>query len=179
MLDLGPDTGFELLDFVDECIDGAVCLVQFPAISWAHVRLPAHTRPGVKPPVGSLIPRIGMDNAFPPAQQTIAFGHIAQMAGRAAYRMDQSGVGIHADVLRLHPKVPLVALLARMHLGVALALLVLCLTWRGNERSVHGAAFFEQQALAAQHIIDSGQDAIGQLVFLQPVTKPQNGALVR
>ena len=64
-----------------------------------------------------------------------------------------------------------------MHLGAALALLVLCRTRRGNERSVHGAALPEQQALTAQQIIDSRQDAIGQFAFFQAVAKPQNSAL--
>ena len=81
--------------------------------------------------------------------------------------------------MSLHPKIPLIALLARMHLGVALAQLVLCRTRRGNERSVHGAALPEQQALAAQQLIDRRQDAIGQLVFFQAAAKPQNSALVR
>ena len=65
-----------------------------------------------------------------------------------------------------------------MHLGVALALLVLCRTRRGNERRIHGTALLQQQALTAQQIIDSRQDAIGQLVFFQAVAKPQNSALV-
>lgn len=66
-----------------------------------------------------------------------------------------------------------------MHLGVALAIPVLRRTRRGNERSVHGAALPEQQALTAQQLIDSRQHAIGQLVFLQPVAKSEDGALVR
>ena len=111
-------------------------------------------------------------------QQRVAFGDIGHMAGRAAHRMHQPGGGIHADV-RLHPKVPLIALFARMHLRVALALLVFCRAGRGNERRVHRAALFEHQALAAQQLIDSRQDGIGQLVLFQPVAKPQDGALVR
>ena len=110
-------------------------------------------------------------------QQRVAFGDIGHMARRAAHGVHQSRVSIHANV-RLHPEVPLVALLARMHLRVALAVLVLRRTWRGNERRVHCAALLEQQALPAQQIIDSRQDAIGQLVFLQPVAKPKNGALI-
>ena len=81
--------------------------------------------------------------------------------------------------MRLHPEVPLIAILARLHLGVALAALVLGRTRRGNQGRVHRAALPEQQALLAQQVIDSGQDGIGQFVFLQPVRKPQDGALVR
>ena len=92
--------------------------------------------------------------------------------------MHQARVGFHADV-RFHPKVPMVALFARMHLRVALAILVFCGTGRGNERGVHRPRFFEHQALAAQQLVNSCQDALGQLVFFQPVAKPQDGALVR
>ena len=63
--------------------------------------------------------------------------------------------------------------------GSRLHFLFFCRTRLGNEHSVHGAAFFEQQALAAQQRIDSRQERIGQLVLFQPVAKPQNGAFVR
>ena len=177
VLDLGPDAGLALLDFVHERVDGTVCLVELFALARTHGHLPLHVRPGIRTLVGAPVSRIGMDNGFLPMQQRVAFGDIGHMAGRAAHGMHQPGGGIHADV-RLHPEVPLVALLARMHLRVALAVLVLRRTWRGNERRVHCAALLEQQALPAQQIIDSRQDAIGQLVFLQPVAKPKNGALI-
>ena len=99
------------------------------------------------------------------------------MAGRAAHGVHQPGVGVHRNV-RFHPEMPLIALLARMHLRVALAVLVLCGTGRGNERGVHCAALPEQQALAAEQLVDSCQDGIGQLVLFQQVAKPQDGALV-
>ena len=163
MLDLGPDTGLALLDFVHECVDWNVCFIEMFALARKHGHLPAHAVHCVESFVGTLITRIGKDDGFLPVQQTIAFGDIGHMAGRAAHRMHQPRVGIHAD-MGLHPKVPLVALLARMHLRVALAVLVLRRTRRRHQSRIHCAALLEQQALAAQQIIDCRQDAIGQFV---------------
>ena len=178
VLDLGPDARLELFDLVDEHIKRIVCLVELLALAQAHGHLPAHAGLGIGPLVGALIAGIGKHNGFLAMQQTIAFGDIGRMAGGAAHGMHQPGGGIHADV-RLHPEVPLIALFARMHLRVALAVFVLGGTGRGNERRVHRAALPEQQALTGQHIIDSRQNALGQLVLLQPMAKPQDGALVR
>ena len=178
MLDRGADTGFELLDFVNECVDGVAGLVQFPAISWAHGCLLAHTGVDVGTLVGALITRIGMDNAFLPVQQTIAFGGIGHMACRAAHGMDQARVSIYCNV-RLRPQVPLIAFFARMHLEVALAPLVLHGTRRGNQSRIHRAALPVQQALRAEQVIDTGQDGIGQLALLQPVAKSEDDALLK
>lgn len=62
-------------------------------------------------------------------QQVVALGNISHMACIATHAVDQTrpdqtrigigiGIGIGADV-SLHPEVPLVALLAFMHLGVS------------------------------------------------------------
>ena len=119
-----------------------------------------------------------MNNALLAVQQTIVLSDIGHMACRAAHGVHQPGVGIHPDV-RQHREVSLVALFARMHLGVALAVFVFCRTGRGNERRVHCAAFLEQQALRAEQVVDAGEHFTDQFVFLQPVAKPQNGALLK
>ena len=92
--------------------------------------------------------------------------------------MHESRVCIHANMC-LHAKVPFVALLARMHLWVAFLVLVLGGAGRCNQCGIHRSACLEQQALGCQKLVDSGQNLLGQLVFLQPMTKPQDGALVR
>ena len=66
-----------------------------------------------------------------------------------------------------------------MHLRVALAVLVLRRTRRGNEPSGYCAAFLKHQALLAEQTIDAGQDAFGQRVSFQPVAKSEDGALVK
>lgn len=79
----------------------------------------------------------------------------------------------------LHAKVPFVALLAGVHLWVALSVLVFGRAGRCNQGSVYRSARLEQQALGGQQLVDGGQNLLGQLVFLKPMTKPQDGALVR
>jgi len=65
-----------------------------------------------------------------------------------------------------------------MHLRVARLILVLRGAGRGNQRGIHGGAGFEQQAALDQQRIDCGQNLVGQLVFLQPMTKSEDGALI-
>jgi hypothetical protein len=48
-----------------------------------------------------------------------------------------------------------------------------------DEGGIHGGTHFEQQAALHQQLVNSGQNLVGQLVFLQPVTEPKNGALIR
>ena len=52
-------------------------------------------------------------------------------------------------------------------------------TWPTVPRTKPGSASTPMQAWAAQQIVRSSQDAFGQLVFFQPVARPQHGALVR
>ena len=106
-----------------------------------------------------------------------AMRHIVDVGRRADDRMHQPRLGIHADV-RLHAEVPLLALLGLMHLGVALAVLVLRRTRRGNEGGVHHRAGLEHQALLGQPGVDGGQQLGRQLVLLQQVAKAKDGGLV-
>lgn len=91
--------------------------------------------------------------------------------------MHQPRVCIHAD-MGLHAKVPLVALLAGVHLWIALSVLVLGGAGRCNQGGIDRSACLEQQALGCQQGVDGGQNLLGQLVFLQPVAKAQDGALI-
>lgn len=61
----------------------------------------------------------------------------------------------------LHAKVPLIALLALVHLGVALAALVFGGAGRGDERGIHHGASFELQAFGLQQGINRGQNLFG------------------
>lgn len=44
---------------------------------------------------------------------------------------------------------------------------------------IHCGSCLEQQALGREKVIDGGLNLISQLVFLQPVTEPQDDAFVR
>jgi len=80
--------------------------------------------------------------------------------------------------MRFHAKVPRVALLAGVHLGVALLRLVLGGAGRGDQGGVYGGTCSEQQAFVAQQLVDGSQHLIGEFVCREAVAKPQNGALV-
>ena len=73
----------------------------------------------------------------------------------------------------LHAEIPLASLLGRAHLGVAQTVLVLRRTRRGNQGGIDHGAHLEQQATLDKQLVDGGQ-----LVFLQPVAKAQDGALI-
>ena len=96
-------------------------------------------------------------------------------------------LALTASVLRAEPwvlrairvnAVRFIALLAGVHLWIALSVLVLGRAGRCNQGSVYRSTRLEQQALGCQQFVDGGQNLLGQLVLLQPVAKPQNGALI-
>ena len=62
--------------------------------------------------------------------------HVALVGRRGVHAVHEARFGIHADV-GLHAKVPLVALLGLVHLGVARLVLVLGRRRRGNDGGVH------------------------------------------
>ena len=92
---------------------------------------------------GSLVSRISKGNRFLTVQQAVAFSHIAHMPGCTSHGVHQTGLCIGAD-MGLHAKVPLVALFAGVHLGVAGFVFVLGGIGRGNQLGVHDRASFEQ-----------------------------------
>ncbi len=72
-------------------------------------------------------------------QQSGHLCRIGLVGRRGGDRVDQPAIGVHADV-RLHPNVPLIALLRLMHLGNASALGILRRTGRCNDRRAAGVA---------------------------------------
>ena len=96
-------------------------------------------------------------------------GDVLHMGGRGNHRVGQSELGIDPDV-RLHAKVPLVAFLRLVHLGVALAVPVLRRAWRGDDRRIYYRAFPEL-ALLGQVGVDCRKDSLGQAVRFKQPTK--------
>ncbi len=178
MLHLGPDAGLDLLHLVYQRINGVVLLVQRFALAWAHRHMPGDVLAGIGALVRALVARIPKGVCLLTMQQTVAFHDIRDVARGADHRMHQARVRVHAN-MGLHAKVPLVALLARVHLWIALFVLVLGGAGCCDQGGVHGCSCFEQQALGCQKLIDGGQNLIGQFVPFQPVTEAQDGALVR
>jgi len=72
----------------------------------------------------------------------------------------------------------MVALLRLMHLGIALAGLVLGRTRRGDDGGVHHGAGLEHQAMLGQACVDGAEHLWREFVLLQQVPEPQDGGLV-
>lgn len=178
MLHLGTDARLDLLHLVYQRVNGVVLFVQRSAFAWAHRDVPPHCLLGIRALVDTLVARITKPVCLLPVQQAVALYNVGHVTRGAYDGMHESRVRIHAD-MGLHAKVPFVALLARMHLWIALSVLVLGRARRCDQCGIDRSACLEQQALGCQKLVDSGQNLLGQLVFLQPMTKPQDGALVR
>ena len=174
MLDLGPYAGLELFGLLAQGTPGRVLLR--PALARARGHMPAHSC-RLRPFLGTLVARIGKHHRLLAVQQTVALGHIVHVGGGADDAVHQTRVGIDADV-GLHAKVPLVALLGLVHLGVALATAILGGTWRGNQGGIDHSAGLEHQALGAQGGVDGAEHLLAQAVGFEQVTKAQDGGLV-
>ena len=110
-------------------------------------------------------------------QQCVGLDHIVDAAGRAAHRVHQARLRIHADV-GLHAEIPLAALLALLHLRVAFTCGVLGRTRRSDQGGIHHRAVAQQQALGTQQLVDRRQDLRGQLVLFQQAAEAKNRGLV-
>lgn len=88
-------------------------------------------------------------------QQACRLCHVADVGDGADDRMHQTRFGIHTD-MRLHSKMPLVALLGLVHVGVTLAVLVLGRTGCRNDGGIHNGAGLKHQALLGKRGVDGG-----------------------
>ncbi len=172
---LGPDARLGALQLVDQIIKRLV-FVQRPAQAWAHGHVPAHGLPGIGALVRPLVARITKGICLLPVQQAVGLNHVVHVAAGAPHRVHQARIRIHSNV-GLHTEVPLVALLALVHLGVTLATLVLGGTGGRNHRGIHHGARLQLQALGLQQCVDRGQDLFGQLVAFQQVPEAQDARL--
>ena len=177
MLDLGTHAGLELLDLVDQGID-LIALVQRLAFARAHGNVPGDVLPDTGALVCALVARIPMDRRFPSMQQSVGLGRVVHIGRRSDHRMYQPRVGIHTDVC-LDTKVPLVALLGLVYLGVTSTVFVLGVTGRSNQVGRHYGARLEQQAVGAQLGISDLQDLGAQVVLFEQMTKSQDADPIR
>lgn len=102
----------------------------------------------------------------------------SRLPARAAHRVHQTRVRIHADV-SLNAEQLVVALLTLLRLQDAFARGVFGRTRRDDQRGVHNGAGTQHQALGAQQRVEPRQDLWGQLVFFQQSAKAKDRSLVR
>jgi hypothetical protein len=150
-----------------------------------------------------VIAAISEDNAFFTVPAVLEHDVIGDLGSGAFDGMDQTTLGIDADMGHLcglallvtasrfagppygrplpsacHPEVPLVAFLGLAHLGGALLVLVLGGTGCGNQRGIDDRAPLHAQAFIGQHGIDLGKDGNRQFVLFKQVTEAKDGAFV-
>ena len=106
-------------------------------------------------------------------QQAVSLGHIINIGRSADDGVHQARLCVHTNV-RLYSKVPLVAFLDRVHLGVTLTGAVLGRARCRDQRGVHHRAAFEQQALGGQLGVDRLQYLRAQLMRFEQVAKSQD-----
>ncbi len=153
MFDLRPDTGFKPLDLAGQA-------AQF--IVWESLQLTALQ--GEMPVDCAIrmflkladpgVAGIGIYPAFLAMQQFAGHDHIADIGRRADCRVNQPGGGIDADV-HLHPEVPVVALLGRVHVGVALLTLVLGRGRSGNQGGIYDTYLYFQNGAVVRSIVNA------------------------
>ena len=85
---------------------------------------------------------------------------------------------VRADV-RLHAKIPGIALLRLFHLRVSLMLLILRRTRRTDDAGVHNRPFMQQQTPLRQIALSQPEQRLRQPVCLQKVTELQYRRLIR
>ena len=81
--------------------------------------------------------------------------------------------------MRLHPKVPLIAFLDLVHLGIPLTAAVFGRTPCGNQGGVHHGAGLKQHAVGRQLGVDDLQNLGAQLVLFEQMSKTQYVGPVR
>ena len=177
MLHLGANARLELFGLVQQ-FSHLTCVLEHFALTRAHGDMPGDVGVSALALFNTLVPGISPDSFLLSVQQPMCLSDITDVATGATHRVHQSGICIHAN-MGFHPKVPLVALLAGVHLGVASLVSVFDGTRCGNQGGVHCTAFFEHQAALSQYGIDFSQNFDCKAVFLQPVAQPQDGALAK
>jgi hypothetical protein len=177
MFDLGPNARLELLGFVQQLTE-LTCVLEGFALAWVHGYMPGHI--GISPGTffNALVAGICPDDFLLSVQQSMRLGDVMRVTAGAAHRVHQAETSIDAN-MRLHSKVPLVTLLAGMHLGVTGLVLVFGRTRCGNQGGIDGATFLEHQTAFSQDGIDLSEDLGGQSVLLQAMAESQDGALIR
>src|ERR1035437_7311543 len=113
MLNLGANAGLGMFEPFQQTAQGR-CRQRF-AFTWPHRHVPRHRALNAFfPLLDALVTGIPKSIGFVAVEQGLGLRHVADMACRADYGVNQSGLGIDLD-MSLHAEVPLLALLALVH----------------------------------------------------------------
>jgi len=177
VLNLRPQAGLEVLPALGVLALALVLqrsqlrgLLRDPECSLHALQLLALVRAGVA--------AVAADRIFLAVQQLVHLRHVIHVRRRALHVVHQARFLVHANV-RLHPEVPLVALLRLVHLRVALAVPVLGRARCRNDRRIDDRAGLQALALTRQVRVHALQDLRRELVRLQQPAEVEDRGLVR
>ena len=177
MLDFCPNTGLQMLQLLGH--SSQFILGQRLAFGALHVHMPRHRFTAIFGPLfHTLVAGVAERGTLAAVQQRVRLRHVGDIASRADDRMHQARSRIDADV-GLHAKVPVIAFLRLVHLGIALAVLVLRRRRRGDQRGVDDGAFAHHQALLGEVSVDRVENLARESFGFKQVAELQQGRRVR
>jgi len=176
VLDLRANASFDLLGFVQQAAPRRL-LVQRPSLASTHGDMPVNTR-SFWPLDCPKVACIRKDHRFFAVQQAMALSDIVDIGRCADDGVYQVRVGINTD-MRLHPKVPLIALLGLVHLRIPITRAVLSRAVRCNKRGIDDRTSLEHQAFGDRGGVDRGKQLNALAVLFEQVAKAQDSGLIR
>lgn len=108
-----------------------------------------------------------------PVQQPVGQNELTGVACDVAHGVHQAGFGIHTN-MSFHAEAPLAPLFAKEHLRVSCFVFVLGGCGSKNQGGVDCGARLERQTAMREVFINSAEDLLDHLVFLQPLSKSQD-----
>ena len=153
-------------------------LAQQPAPPRLHRHTPLDTAvPVLGTLLHSLVACVAPRRRLSAMQQRSRLRHVACVGRRRRQAVRQTRPGVHPDV-RLHPEIPLLALLRLMHLRVPCAAPVLRRRRRVDDARVNDRPRAQPMAARRQVRIDLLEQTLAQAVLLQQMPEVQDGGLV-
>ena len=145
MLDFRTNAGLQMLQLFSQATQ--FVLGQRLAFGTLHGHMSRHRFANVFGPLfHALVAGVAERDGLATVQQNMRLSHIGDIASRADDGMHQAKRGVHAD-MRLHAKVPVIALFRLVALRITLAVLVFGRRRRGDQRGVDNGAFAHHQPL--------------------------------
>jgi hypothetical protein len=174
MFNLRPDTGLGALGDVQRTVVG-----KLPSPTGSHRDLPLDLTLLMRLTlVDAAIARVGPHGSLLAVQQPIRDIQVMHIGRRRCHAVDHTQGVVHPD-MHLHSKMPLVAFLGLMHLGVAPTVSVLGRTGCRDDRRVNDGAFLQHQTFSGQVLVDGIEDDLTEPMSLEEVAEVEDRGFVR
>lgn len=178
VFNLGSDAGLESFKLDNGLVLARTLFERFD-LAWAFGNGPFDLYPSQLLTLGCpLVTGITKHKFLLPVQQIAGLIEVVLIGRGGCQAMGQAAFGIDAD-MGLHAKVPLVALLGLVHLGVALLALVFGRTGGLDDSGINQGPLSHHDAGVREPLIDGLEELASQLVLLQPMAEVHDGGTVR